>query len=189
MIKYLTILLCTLLIGCGSSNDNIKESAIPVIDAKEQDTLFQLIMQVTNNHLPERVQTDSVAFLILPLQQSCPSCRDKTIDSIVFYNRHIASNRFIILSAHAGVKNAGVFFKERGHRMPPLSDQFYMDSTNKASSFHLFESNPAFYYAANGKVYKKSLALPATIKQDLQNFFRKHTLTQAHVKSHQNSDH
>jgi hypothetical protein len=170
MIYPLALLLLFCVIGCDAVSDQ-PESIELITRISQQDSLFNNLLQISGNTLSQNSSTDSLAFLILPLQASCPSCRKKTIDSILKHQKKLADNHFIILSANGGRKTISAFFREQNSELPNLPHQIILDSTNQAFKYNLYKDNPAIYYAGNRKVYKKVSAIPATVKQDLQEFF------------------
>lgn len=157
-------------IGCGDASD--KPKSVELITREgQQDSLFNSLLKVTGSTLKYSMSNDSLAFMILPVQASCPSCRDKTIDSIIKHQNNLPASHFIIISASGGRKTMSAYFREQNSDIPDLPNQLILDSTNVAYKQNLFKDNPALYYSSNRKVYKKVLAIPATVKQDLQEFF------------------
>ena len=166
----LTCIGLLMLAACGSST--VTPNSVEMISQTgEQDSLFRNLITLSHSSLPDSIPHDSLVFLVLPLQASCPSCRNKTIDSIVKHQTNLAKNHFIVLSANGVRKTMTSYFRERNAELLDLKNQLILDSTNIAFKLHLFNDNPAIYYSAGGKVYKKILAIPATVKQDLQEFF------------------
>lgn len=156
--------------GCGAVSDK-PESIEMIIRTGQQDSLFNSLLQVTGNTIRDNMLNDSLAFLVLPVQASCPTCREKTIDSIARHEDNLPADHFIIVSAIGGRKTMNAYFLEHDSKLPDLPNQLILDSTNIADKNYLFKNNPAVYYTANRKVYKKVLAKPNTVKQDLQEFF------------------
>jgi hypothetical protein len=169
MRTVIQLILVIVLAACGASTG--RHTSVELIKAEDkQKAIFQRLIAVAGNALPESVQKDSLAILILPVQYSCPSCRKKTIDSIVKHQNDLLKNHYVIVSATGGRKTMNSYFKEQDLELPD-SEKFILDSTNIAYKQNLFEDNPAIYYIANQKAYKKVLALPATVKNDLREFF------------------
>ena len=83
----------------------------------------------------------------------------------------LSENHFIIISAPAGIKGIGAYFKEQNYQIPKIKNKLYLDTTYLAYKLSLFDANPAIFYAYNAKVYKKVYTIPATIKEDLREFF------------------
>lgn len=161
---YLVLVLFAVVLGCNEKSPNSIEL---ITNSGRQDSIFQKIMAIAGNSMQTN---DSMAFLILPVEASCPSCRKKTIDSIIKHQNDLPSNHFIIITAGAGRKTMSSYFREQKATMPNIP-QVILDTVNQAKKLELFENNPAIYYAVNRKVYKKVLAWPATVRQDLQEFF------------------
>lgn len=168
------VVFCSMLfLSCGKS-DKKPESIKLISDITEQDLVFKNLVEVTGDAIPKSTMNDSLAFLIVPVQASCPACRKKTIDSIIKYQNNLAANHFIIISAKGGRKTIESYFREEDHEMPVMPDKLFLDSTNQAGKQKLYESNPAMYYSYKGKAYKKVYAIPATVKEDLHEFFSGH---------------
>jgi hypothetical protein len=139
------------------------------IPANQKESLYKDLTSLATAE--SALQKDSLAFLVLPLEASCPACRDKTIDSILKHKDNLLSNHFIILSGKLGWKSMNAYFRKQEGLLPVMPGRVFIDSTDRAGQYSLYKNNPAIYYAANQKVYKKVLALPFTVKQDLQEFF------------------
>jgi hypothetical protein len=167
---FLSILLLSQIVSCKSF-DKKPDSAELISDPLAQDSVFKQLLYITRNNISDSDLKDSLAFLVLPLQASCPSCRKKTIDSIIQHKDNLKKHHFIILSASAGIKKINSYFLEQGKELPDFKGQFFIDSANLAYKYNLFKDNPAFYYAYKQKVYKKVSAIPATIRDDLSEFF------------------
>lgn len=154
--------------GCGPKKPN----SIEMITAGgKQDAIFHDLITVAQNSVPESVQSDSLAFLVLPLQASCPACRSKTIDSIVMHQDDLLKNHFIVLSIKGTRKKINGFFQENNKKLPELHDHLVLDSNNLAYMHALYDEKPVMYYTYNKKAYKKVAAVPATVRDDLREFF------------------
>lgn len=153
--------------GCSEKPPNNVQA---ITNPGQQDSIFQQLMAITGSSVQTDSQNDSLAFLVLPVEASCPSCRKKTIDSVVKHQNSLPVNHYVIVTAGAGRKTINSYFREQKTTLPDIP-QVILDTINRAQKFNLFENNPAIYYAVNRKVYKKVLALPATVRQDLQEFF------------------
>jgi hypothetical protein len=172
-IKYAaTSLLVLKLFSCGKSSDK-PESIELIADTITQNSIFKSLARLVNG-IPESVSNDSLAFLILPIEASCPSCRNKTIDSIVKHLDDLAKNHFIIISASAGRKTINSYFRERDTELSNLPNHIFLDSTNQAYKDDLYNAKPTMYYTYNQKAYKKVGAAPATVRNDLSEFFSGH---------------
>lgn len=168
-----TVLTCTF--SCGSKEEDTSNlSIVPITDIVAQDSIFRNLLKLTPGAIPDASQNDSLAFLILPLKASCPACRNKTIDSIVKHRNNLLENHYIILSASAGRKVINSFFLERDKEMPVLESKLFLDTTNQAGKYALYENNPTLYYTRNKKATRKVSAIPATVKDDLREFFSGH---------------
>jgi hypothetical protein len=167
-----TIGLLTILFIFACENSTVRSKSLELIsDPIAQDSIFKNLTSLAENSIPENELNDSLAFLILPLEASCPSCRKKTIDSIAKYSNNLLEKHYIILSASSGIKIMRSYFLEEKVELPVLRNKLFLDSFNLASKYDLFKDNPAMYYTADGKAYKKIAAIPATIREDLREFF------------------
>ena len=157
-------------LACKNSIE--KPNSIEIIaDPAQQNTLFTTLINLTNKAVPENQLNDSLAFLVLPVKLSCPACRKKAIDSIVKHQDNLMDRHYIIISASEGRKNISSYFLEQGKKIPVIENQLFLDSTNQAYKYELVKENPVIYYTANQKAYKKVSAIPATVKEDLREFF------------------
>ncbi|SEO82255.1 hypothetical protein SAMN05660816_03648 [Niastella yeongjuensis] len=162
------IILTILLVACGKAK---KGSSVEFItEAVAQDSIFRKLIVLTDNRVPEATRHDSLAFLVLPVQASCPACRKKTIDSIIKNESRLLPNHFVVISAIGGKKIIGSYFKEE-HAGLPESDNVILDSANSAYKYNLYTDKPTFYYTHNQKAYKRVAAIPITVKEDLREFF------------------
>jgi hypothetical protein len=169
IILYLGIMLFTF---CGDSRKN--KSTEWIDTEKMQTQLYISLMAVTKDSIEKELRQDSLAFLILPLEVSCPSCRKKTIDSILKYRNNLASKHFIILTASQGKEFINQFFRERKGTVPKMGDQIFLDSINHTRVLKLANNKPTIYYSHQGKVFKKVSSIPETVKDDLNEFFSGH---------------
>lgn len=173
MKKVAPIFLLLFVTACGSSDK--KASSIELIaSTSEQDSIFKNLIAITNHTMQDGHLTDSLAFLVLPVQASCPSCRMKTIDSIMKHETKLSDNHYIIISANRGRKTIGGYFREQKYELPVIPGKLFLDSTNMAHKYNLYKDKPTIYYTYNRKAYKKVAAIPITVKDDLREFFSGH---------------
>jgi hypothetical protein len=169
-IKSIILIVTALqVLGCGNSSK--KPDSVETIAQEMQGTVFKSLLQVTGSSRFESNINDSMAFLVLPIQASCPACRKKTIDSIIARQKDLLPNHFIIISAKAGLKKMNAYFAEQGYELPVLENKLFLDSLNDAFKLGLYEDKPTVYYTFGQKAYKKVAALPATVRKDLREFF------------------
>ncbi|SHM37046.1 hypothetical protein [Chitinophaga sp. CF418] len=164
------LLMLVSLFACDKYKERISSVELITSDLKK-DSLFKGLVKLTFNSIPESMLQDSLAFLVLPVQAICPSCREKTVDSIVKYQHHLPDKHFIIISANGGRKLINSFFKEEHKRLPVIEGKLFLDSTNMAHRYELYEDKPTMYYTYRGKAYKKVSSMPATVRKDLHQFF------------------
>lgn len=163
------------LLGSSCGNTGNSAASIELITRTgQQDSIFKSLQLITGNNIPDTRLDDSLAFLILPVQASCPSCRNKTIDSIVAYKDKLASNHYIIISANAGRKSISGYFRSEDAELPVMENTLFLDTTDLAYKNKLYDEKPTMYYTYQRRAYKKVAAIPATVKQDLQEFFSGH---------------
>ncbi len=174
-IKFLNfrsyMLLMFILLESTSCKERYKiNSSVLISDSTQQDSLFQSLLVLTGGLINEKPQ-DSLAFLILPVQASCPACRKKTIDSILKYKDDLPEKHFIIISASGGTKIVRSYFLEENSDLPQIPGKLFLDTTNKAYAFSLYDEKPTIYYSFNKRVFKKVASVPTTVKHDLNEFF------------------
>lgn len=170
MFKVAELFLILLFLGCKSSIKEI-ESIELINNNSKQDTIFKSLQQITYKSVSDDLWDDSLAFLILPVQASCPSCRKKTIDSIVKYDNVLLKNHYIIISANGGRKTINGYFQEVDRQLPDNKKVMILDTSNVAHKLGLYDKKPTIYYTFRRKAYKKVAAIPATVKDDLREFF------------------
>ncbi|RPD41849.1 hypothetical protein [Chitinophaga barathri] len=171
--KYFFIYMAFILYACNTKTTNPSRDSL-IESKQQQQMLYEQLAQLVPGSLPGN---DSISFMVLPLEASCPSCRDKSLDSIVRFKNSIPSNHYIILSLKGGRKYVRQYFKNAGHKqIPDIPGVLFIDSIDKAGEFQLYHNNPSFYYAVAGNTYRKIDALPHTVKEDLREFFRGYRL-------------
>lgn len=170
--KQITLLI--LFYCCFACGKKPKTSIELIATAAKQEMIFQSLIKTTQNTIPVTLLDDSLSFLILPVQASCPACRKKTIDSIMKYQANLADNHYIIVSANGGRKTIRGYFQEQAYELPVIKDRLFLDSTNLAYKNKLYEDKPTMYYTFQKKTYKKVAAIPATVRDDLREFFSGH---------------
>src|SRR6478735_9321195 len=143
-----------------------------ITNAVLQEELFSKLASINNYSIAQDAINDSLAFLILPMQASCSSCRNKTIDSIDSRKAKLDNKHLIILSGNSR-KSIINYFKERKKASPESESRIILDTNERAFKDDLSSTNPVIYYAYNKKVYLKVSCSPATIKADLGAFFSK----------------
>lgn len=163
------LLSLVMLFSCGKGAKK-PNSVVFIKDTYRQDSIFMNLVKLTNI-TDARTINDSLAFLILPIQASCPSCRKKTIDSIVNHQNDLPDNHFVIISCTGGRKIISSYFKELGKELPVMPGRIFLDSTNEAFKHDLYDQKPTMYYTYNRKAYKMVGAVPSTVKDDLREFF------------------
>lgn len=163
--------LLVLIASCKTKSYDKEQSVEIITSLAEQDSVFRKLVAVTGHIVQDDIRSDSLAFLVLPVQASCPSCRKKVIKSIVKFKDNLKPNHFIVISARGGRKNINGYFKEEGEELPVIDKRLFLDTTNEASKLKLFDEKPTFYYTRNKLAYKKVSAIPATVKGDLSEFF------------------
>ena len=169
-LKGMITMLVILLSACGNSHVE-RKSPMLLVDTAAQSAIFDKLMNLTDQTIPGDVRNDSLAFLILPVQASCPSCRKRAIDSIVGNQDNLQHRLFILISANGGKKLISSFFKEYDQELPLLAGRLFLDTTNQAFKYDLYDAQPTMYYTSDQKVYRKVVSKPSDIKEDLRFFF------------------
>ena len=166
-------LFCLMIYFIPACNTNTEKqrSAELINDTARQSTLFKQLVTLSGDSIAEKNMNDSLAFLILPLHVSCPDCREKVIDSILAHENNLDPQHFIIISADGGHKIINSYFRERGHNIPSIDGQVFLDSTNLASKFELYDEKPTFYYSYNRRVIKKSIGSSGNCPRRLEGAF------------------
>lgn len=160
-------LLSLSLFSCSQSSQQEKTPS-GNIDSTTAKTAFSSIKKIAGNAISSA--TDSTHLLILPLEASCPSCREKTIDSILKHYQSMPPNHLVIISAPAGRRSMSSYFKERNGQLPEQAS-IILDTTNLSTRLNLHENNPTIYTIYGDRVTYKKSSLPATVKTDLHHFF------------------
>jgi hypothetical protein len=148
----------------------------------DQRLIFDGLMRITDSLIPQSARNDSLSFLLLPMEASCPSCRKKVIDSILKHKMDLRPNQYIIISSTAGLNAINAYFVDRKGELPVISGQLFIDSTNYAKHLDLYDKTPMLYYTFQQKAYKKVSAIPSTVKDDLSEFFSGHRKHHSHTK-------
>ena len=176
--KLFVFILLILSVSCGKSGNRKQEVVEVITAAGKQDSVFRSLMATTSFAIPENKLSDSLTFLLLPMHASCPACRKKTIDSILKHQSNLLDDHYIIISANGGLKTINSYFKERKGRVPKIPYRLFLDSTYLAYKNDLYDDNPVIYFTYNKKAYKKITAIPATVKEDLREFFSGYRIKQ-----------
>jgi hypothetical protein len=160
------------LIAFSCAKPDISKRSVEMITTeKRSDSIFKNLMKVVNNTIVDEEINDSLAFLILPIKASCPSCRKKTIDSILKYKDSMKERHFIIINFSGGRSSIEDYFMEQKGVLPVIENKLFLDSTNKSYRLDLCIDRPTIYYTYNRKAYKKVAAIPVTVRDDLREFF------------------
>jgi hypothetical protein len=167
---YLFCIVCIIAIACSDREVSPDNNTELIKDVMRQEKIFNNLINVAKT-IPEDELDDSLAFLILPIQASCASCRSKTIDSIVKYKDILPDRHFIIISANGGRKTITSFFRDRNAELPAIENRLFLDSTSQAYELGLYEEQPTLYYAYKKKAYRMIASKPSQIKKDLREFF------------------
>lgn len=151
---------------------DVSKRSVTMLTAEgEKDSIFINLMKVVGDTIVDAELNDSLAFLILPVQASCPSCREKTIDSILKYRKSLKERHYIIINANGGKEVINEFFKEQHGELPEIENRLFLDSANLSYRLGLCHDRPTIYYTHNRKAYKKVSAIPITVRDDLREFF------------------
>jgi len=170
----LFVLLVYSMTSCKQSGDRRKHSNVEsIIDPNRQLAIFKDLTTLATDMIPGDILADSLCFLILPIQASCPACRKKTIEAIAKKTAMLDSHHFIIISSNGGTKLVKSYFLEQSLSMPINEKKILVDSINLAFTLKLYEDKPTMYYTHEGRVFERVLSTPYTVKKDLKRFFDK----------------
>lgn len=161
----------SLLVFSCAKPDVSKRSVEVLTEEGEKDSIFMNLMNVVGNTIDGGELDDSLAFLILPVQASCPSCREKTIDSILKHKGNLRERHYIIINANGGKETINAYFKEQHGELPVMENRLFLDSANLSYRLDLCHDRPTIYYTHNRKAFKKVSAIPITVRDDLREFF------------------
>lgn len=170
-----------ILLSCSEKNNDIDPNVQKIVDQSLQDSLFNQLSYLTFNSIPASFRNDSLSFLILPIEAACPSCRKKTIDSILKYQSSLRSNQFIIISG-TGMDAIKSYFNEQNTAMPVAYQGIFYDTTNQAFIKDLIFTKPTIYNSSAAKVYEKISCVPTNIKKHLKAFFTNNTASHPNAK-------
>lgn len=170
--KLKTILLISLIIfSACNSKEKKKKSEKFIVDEVMKDTLFNKLTRLVNLRDTTIDLNDSLSFLILPINASCPYCRAKVVESLDKNLMMLDKKHFIIISANSSKKRIKAFFNELAIDYIDIEKKLILDTTNICFKQDLAYDKPTIYYAYKSKVYKKVASVPHTIKKDLESFY------------------
>jgi hypothetical protein len=159
------------LLSCQNRKNPVIDKHITFYDKdsllgeRDWNELVLLIGDKTNRLKSE----DSSAFLLLPLEASCPACRSKTIDSIIKYNTTMDSHHYVIIRG-SGPRRIYSYFKEAGYHGLLNTENIFLDTLYNSTN-RLKANNPTIYHGYKNAIYKKVNCTPHTIRKDLKSFF------------------
>lgn len=170
-ILFVTIklILPLFVLSCHKSKQALKIEQIT--ELRDQDTLFTRLLYLTNQKITDSKAIDSSYFLILPINASCPYCRDKTLKAIYKYKDFLPSNHYIIISGNIGARHINSYFKDVNLKLPLIPNSLFIDSTNNALINDLSFQEPVVYFTYDKKARTKTTSTPYTIKIILKKFF------------------
>ncbi|MCF6402119.1 hypothetical protein L3C95_04490 [Chitinophaga filiformis] len=169
-IQNAIVILSITIFSCAKP-DVSKRSVQMITEETEKDSIFKSLINVVNGAIVQAEVNDSLAFLILPIEASCPSCREKTIDSILKHKENLLELHYIIISANGGKATVNKYFQEQHGELPVIENKLILDSSNQSYRLGLVIDRPTIYYTHNRKAYKKVSAIPVTVRDDLREFF------------------
>lgn len=160
-------------VSCGGKTQT-PETITMIEKEDEQKLAFDGLMRVTDSIIPKDLIQDSLSFLILPLEASCPSCRKKVIDSIIAHKNNLKDKHYIVISTNKDRRTINAYFEDRKGALPEINGKLFLDTTNYALALDLYDTKPTFYYTHGEKAFKKVASIPLTVKDDLCEFFSGH---------------
>ncbi|KAA2240175.1 hypothetical protein F0L74_28830 [Chitinophaga agrisoli] len=155
--------------GCISGHRENLQTSIIQGDTL-QTNLFNKLVDLTGHSIPENRLSDSLSFMIIPIDASCNYCRDKSVDSLNTALDEMNNHHFAIITGN-GMKAIKAYFSGDKRNMPVKDGQVFVDFENKAYLNDLVFLHPTFYYSFNKRVYVKVKTVPITIHDDLRRFF------------------
>lgn len=171
--KILLLFAVTIILILACREKKVKESNSSWITrASQQDSIFNDIISLTNPMIPEEKQNDSLVFLIIRMEATCPSCLKKSVDSISKHKNDMDDKHFIVLSA-TNKKIIESYFTDQNYEFPNVVNKIFIDSTDESYTKDLVVTKPTIYYSHNKKVYRKVTCVPNNIKKELRLFFQK----------------
>jgi hypothetical protein len=111
---------------------------------------------------------DSLSFLIIPIDMTCESCRDKSIAKVDSLKNQLAPNKFVIISA-SDPKEIKAYFKNSNIQI--TSRNVIIDTSNMALKSDLIYAQPTIYFSHLKSAYKKIKITPVNINKALDTFF------------------
>ena len=175
----LILAICILFCKCGSNSirtnsSKVQEDGETMSGIKSDiiDSLsFQRLISLTDSSNRDITLSDSLAFLIIPLDAVCPHCRDRAIKALIENRNRIPKEHYIIISAasHKGIK---AFFAERNQENPEMKGKVFLDGESEAFKSNLIFMHPTVYYTHNKQIVKKIISYPTNIDKVLEDFFQ-----------------
>lgn len=129
-INFLIAIILPVLFSCRSEPQRPIASSSSPIPLNEQQIIFSKLMDVINDSTKSQYK-DSLAILIIPIDASCPFCRDRCIDYLNKYLNQLPNNHIAIITGN-GMKAIHSYFSSKNKRVPSKDRQVYFDGTNSA---------------------------------------------------------
>lgn len=152
------------------SSDSIAHLNESIIAYNDQETIFEQLSLLLKGKISPSIN-DSAFFLIIPIDASCNTCRDKATAAAMKYKDFLRQNQFIIFSSK-GIKLIKAYFENQKFSLPQEGDHFFYDSDNLAFINDLIFTHPTTFKCYNEKAYEKVISVPLSIDKDLENFFK-----------------
>lgn len=173
LIKNIFTLSWILILSCTISADEKKqeEDTQKISDPVDQKSTFDKLVQITQHKIPPKIISDSLFFLIVPIDAACNNCRDKATIATVQHRGSLKQNHFVIFSAN-GLKPIKLYFQEQNVVLPDSNNNnIFIDKDNLAFINDLIFTHPTVYHCYEGKAYEKIAGFPLNIKEVLEKFF------------------
>ncbi len=148
------------------SSEQVPEPGQNDIDSQA----FEKLINLTDSIAKTEQLSDSLSFLIIPLDAVCPHCRDKALKALMKHRDKITKEHYVIISA-SSYKGINSFFAEKNMGTPEVKDKVFLDGDSEAFKSNLIFMHPTVYYTHNKKIIKKIVSYPTNIDKVLEEFF------------------
>jgi hypothetical protein len=181
MNKYFINVAIFVLLVISCKNSHIK-TEYPTADLSSEEVTepnegaidslaFQKLISLTDSTTKNDMLSDSLSFLIIPLDAVCPHCRDKAIKALFENKNKLAKEHYVIITA-ASYKGINGFFAEKNLKTPEIKGKVFLDGESEAFKGNLIFMHPTVYYTHNKQVFEKIISYPTNIDKTLDDFFK-----------------
>jgi len=167
ILYYLTYTALYFFFSCQENGGPVIKS--DPLSEEQAVSQFKTITDLINRKPQSLPQSDSLSVLIIPIDASCNSCRDYSIDALMKNKDKLNSSRKVIISATNDkiIKN----YLIENHITLPDNSNLSLDDSSYAFKTGLIFEHPAAFYISHKKVYSKVDITPNNIKNSINTFF------------------